>query len=390
LAGAGLVAVLLHPLRSCVSVLCVVAMVTPYVAGTGVARGITRQAETAIAAGAELHVTATRFGRPAPVPLSARSILAAVPGVEAVTPRIVGETTLGRDQIPVVVIGIDPGASSPRLEVVDGDPLSPDGGFEVLLGRQLASRLEMRAGERIPPFYRNPGGEKVARIAGIFHSDVALWNANAMVCSLATAAEIFNQPGHVTGFLVECTTGYREAVKRTLVRMATLDEKSDSSLRPVVQSRDELRALLPQSLGHLHGIFQLHFLLAFAVGIPLLMVTSGVGLSERRREAALLKATGWMTDELMLRGLVESVALTVLGASIASLLAWLWMGPLNAKGVAGIFILGADADPAFRVPFELLPVPVLLSFVVSFLIVATGTLLSIWRAASAAPALVLR
>jgi ABC-type antimicrobial peptide transport system permease subunit len=88
--------------------------------------------------------------------------------------------------------------------------------------------------------------------------------------------------------------------------------------------------------------------------------------------------------------MVESLVLALLGASVAILLAWGWLDLLDAKGIAGIFLPGAQASPAFRVPFRLTPVPALLSFTVSFAIVSTGTLYSTWRAATAAPATALR
>jgi len=62
----------------------------------------------------------------------------------------------------------------------------------------------------------------------------------------------------------------------------------------------------------------------------------------------------------------------------------------DGAGIVGIFLQGAEAAPGFRVPFRLVPVPLLLAFVVSFAVVATGTLYSTWRAATAPPALALR
>src|SRR5262249_44355838 len=147
----------------------------------------------------------------------------------------------------------------------------------------------------------------------------------------------------------------------------------------------DLLALLPQELLHREGIFTLHFVLAFVVGILVLLVTSGVGLSERRREVGILKATGWQTDEVLLRSLTESFALSLAGACVALLLAWGWLRFLNGYGIASLFLDGAGAAPEFPVPFELAPVPILLAFVLSFVIVLTGTLYSTWRAAIALP-----
>jgi ABC-type antimicrobial peptide transport system permease subunit len=136
---------------------------------------------------------------------------------------------------------------------------------------------------------------------------------------------------------------------------------------------------------HREGVFNLHFVLAFVTGILVVLVTSGVGLAERRREVGILKATGWQLDELLLRGLTESFILSLVGASLALLIAVMWLKLGNGFGIAGVFLTGVDWRPSVVVPNRFMPVPALLAFVVSFAVVMTGTLLSTWRAASATP-----
>jgi ABC-type antimicrobial peptide transport system permease subunit len=121
------------------------------------------------------------------------------------------------------------------------------------------------------------------------------------------------------------------------------------------------------------------------VAILLLLVTSGLGLAERRREIGILKATGWQTDEILLRGGVESLALALGAACFSLLLAWIWLRFGNGFAIAGIFLAGVGTVPDFPLPFRLTPVPALLAFVLSFAVILTGTLYSSWRAAIAPP-----
>src|SRR5262249_35747364 len=121
-----------------------------------------------------------------------------------------------------------------------------------------------------------------------------------------------------------------------------------------------------------------------------LLVTSGVGLAERRREVGILKATGWQTDEVMLRGVTESFALGLAAAALALPLAWLWLRPLNGYAIARLFLPRAGAAPDFPVRFPLAPVPALLAFGLSLVIVLSGTLYSTWRAAVVTPAEAMR
>jgi ABC-type lipoprotein release transport system permease subunit len=380
-------------------------VLAPYVAGTGVARGLADAIDTSVRAGADVYVSGLRFGRPAPVPLAMLDAVRDVPGVRDAFPRIVGEVALGSERVPAVVVGVPaermPGATS----LVEGRLFAQGATNELVLGAELSRRLSAGVGARIPPFYRNRAGERVSKVVGVFRSDVPLWEANLVFCSFETASHLFDQEGLATSVLVRCDPGYRDTVVEALRRLTPARPQGPGSeagaaappgteacgpVTPVVTTREDLLALLPRGVSHLEGIFQIHFVLAFAVGIPLLMVAAGLGLLGRRREAALLKATGWMTDEVLLQGMVESLVLSLLGASTAVLVAWAWLDLLGGRGIAGIFLPGAAAAPAFPVPFRLAPVPALLGFVVSFAIVSTGTLYSTWRAATAAPALALR
>jgi ABC-type antimicrobial peptide transport system permease subunit len=125
--------------------------------------------------------------------------------------------------------------------------------------------------------------------------------------------------------------------------------------------------------------------MAFAVAILAIAVTSGLGHTGRRREIGILKATGWQTDEILLRATVESLCIVVSGFSVALLLAFVWLGCFNGYWVAGIFLAGVGIQPGFRVPYQLAPIPALLGLLVAFAVVMTGTLYSTWRAATAAP-----
>src|SRR5262249_6375071 len=160
-------------------------------------------------------------------------------------------------------------------------------------------RLRLRVGDLLPPFYYNPQGERLSKVVGVFKSDVSLWQANLILTSFDTAAAIFNQRGLATDLLVSCRPGYQEQVRSAILRPLTPRRAgAGGQVRPRVTSREDLRALLPSGLLHREGIFNLHFLLAFVVGILVVLATSGVGLSERRREIGILKATGWQTDEI--------------------------------------------------------------------------------------------
>jgi ABC-type lipoprotein release transport system permease subunit len=410
----GLVAVRLHPLRSLVSFIAVVAVLLPYLVGLGLARGLEAEAETSARLGADLYVKGTQFGRPVPLPREAVEAVRKLDGVTAVVPRIVGEVVLGKEQVHAVLVGLPREHFPEWADIVEGNlpsRVSRPGPHQLVLGRALARRLGLKVGSPYPPFYHNDRlGDRNSVVVGIFAADAPLWQANLILTTFDDAAAIFDQPGLATDLLVWCRSGYQGPVSRAITRdlvfappgerepvrppvlallrslLQLLGLRAErGTVRTQVTAREDLLVLLPRGVLHNEGVFTVHFLLAFVVGILVLLVTSGVGLAERRREVGILKATGWQTDEVLLRHLAESFALSLASACTALLLAWAWLRLFNGYGVAALFLPGVGTSPDFAVPFRLAPIPVLLAFVLSFVIVLSGTLYSAWRAATVPP-----
>jgi ABC-type lipoprotein release transport system permease subunit len=384
-ARTGLDAVCLHPLRSTVTVAALIVILLPFLVGVALADGLAAEAEAAARSGADLYVAGSQFGRPVPIPLTAVAKLRQIDGVTAVVPRIVGEVALGKDAEPAVMVGLPPDQFPAWAANING--AAPGGRQELVVGPVLAHRLHLTAGSMIPPFYRNDReGERVSRVVGVLRPDAPRWQSRLVLTSFDTAAAVFDQRGLATDLLVTCRPGYEAAVSRSIQHELVFPSATgDGSVRVRVMTRDVLLARLPRGVRQREGAFALHFVLAFVVGVLVVLITSGVGLTERRREVGILKATGWQTDEVLLRGFAESVALGLVAAALAVLLAWGWLGGLNGYGVAAVFLLDDDMIPGMAVPYRLAPVPVLLGVVLALALVLSGTLYATWRAAIAAP-----
>ncbi len=382
ISATGLAAAFLHPLRSLVTFLALVVVLVPYLVGMALARGLEDEAVASARFGADLYVAGSQFGRPVPLPQSAADRVRRLDGVARVVPRIVGAVTLGKDRVPAVLVGLPAGHIGTWSSCVEGALPRPGSVNELVVGSALARQLGLHVGSVLPPFYHNDKGEHLSRVVGVFRPDAPFWQAHLVLTTLATAEAVFDQRGLATDLLVWCRPGCQDKVRAALTAGRGLPA---GPVRLTVTSAADVLALLSRGPRHHAGIFSLHFLLAFVVGILVLLVTSGLGLAERRREIGILKATGWQTDEILLRGLVESVALALAAACVALLLAWAWLRLFNGYGVAGLFLDGAGAGPDFPVPYRLTPGPALLGFVIAGALVLTGTLYSSWRAATVPP-----
>ena len=408
IARTGSASILLSPLRSTVTVLAVIALLVPYLVGIGLVEGLRQEARIAIGVGTpageellpDLYVAANQFGRRVPIPLILAEPIGKFDGVTRVVPRIVGRITLGKDNVEAVLVGMPreelhrQGSTIQQLtRLVDGElPGSRHGeGPQLVIGSGLARKLNLEVGAVLPPIFRSDGGEKTPRVTGIFQSDISLWQSRMILTTFESAADIFGQQELATDLLVFCRRGQPEAIRlRILQSIPGPSTERATSLQPSVTSRADLESLLPAGLGHREGVFNLLFVVAFAVGILVILVTSGFGLSGRRREIGILKATGWQTDEILVRSLAESVLLGLASAAIAILVALVWLEWLNGFWIAGIFLTGVETQPAFQVPYVLAAQPAALAALVACLLVTTGSAYSTWRAAVTSPAEAMR
>jgi ABC-type lipoprotein release transport system permease subunit len=380
IAWTGVDAARLHPARSLATVAAVLAGLLPYLIGLAISRGVRDAAAESVREGADLYVTGERFGRPVPIPTSTANHLTQIPGVERVVPRIVGRIELGKERVGAVVVGVPPEEWPAGLECVEGRLYTGGPRNELVIGSDLARRLNLTVGSLLPPFYHSREGERVSEVVGLFRSDTAPWASRVIFTSFETAARIFDQPGMATDLLIYCRPGYEAEVGRVIQR-----DGIGESGQPRVMTRGDAAALLKEGPRRREGVFTLLFALAIAVSVLVVLVTSGFGLAGRRRELGILKATGWQTDELLLRSLVESLILAGLAAALAIILSAIWLKAFNGYWVAGIFLAGAEADPGFRVPSRLMPLPALLATLIAIVVVATGSLYATWRAATASP-----
>ncbi len=385
-AKTGLTAILLHPVRSGATCCALLAILVPYLVGMGVAKGIEHDAARSLEAGGDLYVSGSRLGQRIPLPVEMGPRLEVLEGVQTAMPRIVGRLSLGRDKVEVIVVGIPAEDFPAKVTCVEGR-LPRNGALnEFVVGTELARRLNLQVGAMLPPFYRNPRGEHVSRIVGIFASDVSLWQSHLMFGTFDTAAEIFAAEGMATDFVVTCQPGYEVAVSRAIQNMnVEAAPGTGGNVRFRVTSREQLAVLLAGGQLHREGIFNLHFVLVFVIGILVVQVTSGLGLAERRREIGILKATGWQTDEILFRGLIECILLSVGSAALSILVAFVWLRWFNGYLIAGVFISGLARAPSIPVPFQLTPVPAFLAVTLGLVITLTGSLWSSWRAAIVPP-----
>lgn len=382
----GLDSVRIYPARTLATGLTLLVVLVPYFAGKGIAEGVHHDALISLESGGDLYLSSMRFGARVSVATDFIDRVASIPGVEQAIPRIIGRIVLGTDRHEAVVVGL-PVESFPRVVTCVKGRLPEKGAArEFVVGSELAGSLNLNVDSSLPPFYRNRRGEGVSRIVGVFHSDVTIWQSKLMFCTIATAAEIFDESNYVTDVVVWCRPGYQRTVANAARKLAMEAESASEGVdRISVVSRDDLSSTVASWHSHSEGVFSLHYVFMLSAAMLVILVTSGAGLRERRREIGILKATGWQTDEVILRCLLENVMISLLSTCVATLVARIWLQFFNGYLIAGVYLSGVGLRPSFRIPFHLTVTDALTGFLVSTSVILVGALYPTWRSAIVSP-----
>ncbi len=377
-----------YPLRSVVIVVCLMAICGPFITGIAISEGVRAEAAVSVQEGPDLYLTLDQFGRNGPVPLRYLDEFRSSKHITSVAPRIVGRanalTALSESEMTdpelVVILGLEPDRMDLTPYGPKGAPSGRLASGQVVIGSALAGQFSLHPGEELR--VRVADVTMPFRIAAIFPHSASIWSSQLVCMNLDDAGKLFALPGYASDFLIYCRPGPGNI---QAVRQDVLTILGDVPYR--LQSKTgEVASYVDKGFRNQQGVFTVFFLVAFAVGIPALLIASGLGLSERRREIGICKAVGWKTTDVMLLVTFEHVLLSALAACLAFLVSYLWVRVLNGAVVARFFIGEWGSLAAFPVPARFGFAPLAMSLLLCLTITLSGGLFTTWRLAARPPA----
>ena len=267
-----------------------------------------------------------------------------LPQVVDATPRLIasGILSLGDHSRGIQVIGIDPEAEANeifRQGVIAGDFLSGDDREGMLIGKPLAERFGVSAGDRVNLLINTSNGdvdEQLFTIRGIYTTNVFPYDENTVFMPLAKAQAFASAENHASLiFVLLNDQEHAEPVASALT----------SSTYQVLTWRDlnELSVQFEQFAGAYMIIFYLIIL-----GITATVVTNTLVMAvyERTREIGILSAIGMKGRRIMSAFLTEAALLAtggvvgglILGGLITAYVAKVGLVIPAAQGVTGILL----------------------------------------------------
>lgn len=373
-----------HRLRSLTVVLCLIAILSPFLSAIAILEGVKSQSRVSVNEGADIYVTMDLFGRNGVIPLSAVAAIKQLDGVIDAVPRAVGRIFInGRS---AVLLGIPFDKRVSEMTFVQG--ASPRAG-EVVIGAKLAQALKLGIGDEIAIGARAIGiinhtpyiMKKMYRIAGIFTVSADIRTADLVMMDILEAVSVYEMDGFATDIALTVKPGSGAAVSEGLMKL-------NSAFR--IQTKELIKTYVERGLNMKGGVFTSLYLVAFAVAVPTVLVMTGIGLPERKREIGVLKAMGWRTTEVLEMVVYENILFALSGASAALVISFVWVRLLNGFFIARLFISGIGTTAPFPVQAHFLPLTFFGAFVLALTVTLVGSIITTWRSAVAPPGEALR
>ncbi|TKB50634.1 FtsX-like permease family protein [Ferrimonas sediminicola] len=271
--------------------------------------------------------------------------------VSLVLPRLASFALAASEQTSkgVRVLGVPPAQeddySGLAQKVVSGHYLQP-GRAQALLGETLARHLGLAIGDEVALYGQGYHGQTAAglfRIVGLVRFPMPGFDSALVYLPLDQAQQLFSTGRHVSSWLIhprslQALAPLTDRVARLYPEQAVLDWHS---LSPEMAQQIQM-----DRAGGQFMILLLYGVVGFGLFATLMMMTL-----ERRREFAVMMATGMTRGRLMLLVMTESLLLAILGLILGLALAlplilWFSHHPIRLSGEAAQMMLELGWEPA--------------------------------------------
>ena len=270
--------------------------------------------------------------------------IAALAPVTVATPRLFasGIVRVGDDSVGVRVVGIDPAsaANAPYREgLLSGEFLEADDREGVLIGRPLAEKMSLAAGDPIDLLVNTSNGnvdEQLFVVRGIFSTQTPSYDETTVFMPLAKAQAFTQAENHASTIFIML----QDRDQTGAVAAALIGENDQ------IITWEDANELLIQTQQLSDAYMVVIYLIVLAITASVIVNTLVMAVFERTREIGILSAIGMKAGRIMAMFFAESSLLAVGGIGMGLVIGGLLVAYaskigfyIGDMGVTG-FILG--------------------------------------------------
>ena len=234
-----------------------------------------------------------------------------IPQVVEATPRLFasGIVSRGENSAGVQVIGIDP--ASPANQVfreglLEGNFISPEDREGILIGRPLARKFNLKAGDQVSLLVNKSEGdvdEQMFTVRGIYTTNTVGYDESSVFMPLVKAQAFMGAGDHATIIFVmlqdrEQAESVASALQSSNMKAVTWEEMND---------------LIVQFESFADAYMTVLYLIVLGITATVVTNTLVMAVFERTREIGILAAIGMKGRRIMAQFLVEGAMIATLG-----------------------------------------------------------------------------
>ncbi len=258
------------------------------------------------------------------------SQVAGLPQVKVATPRLFASGFLsnGNESAGARIIGIDPAstANDPyRQGLLSGDYLTADDREGLLVGKPMADKLRLKAGDQISLSVNTSNGdvlEQTFTVRGIYTTNTYGFDNSIIFLPLAKAQAITQTENHASTIFV--------LLKDISSTDSVISALKVSNLK--VLSWVDMNSLIVEFETMANSYIGFFYLIILAITASVIINTLIMSVYERTREIGILSAVGMRGSRIMMMFLAESILLAIGGVILGLVVGWLGVFLFNING----------------------------------------------------------
>lgn len=332
-----------RPVRSGLTIVGLSVAVAAVVALVGISDGFSRQFQE-LYDHREIDLVVQRIGTSTELnnglPVSMADKIKKLPHVKEVMGGLMDTWAFPEHDLNAVIINgwvADSSLFKDRTLVQGRFPTANDHN-KIIIGEKLAATLGKKLGDTIHIY------ETDMEVIGIFHHSI-VFEDGSIAMLLSDQQRYMGRPNQVTGFVIR-TDLPKDAPGRR--------EQIESLGKQIESSGEEIAAIPSTAFIESVGVIKLAkavawvtSAIALAIGAIGMLNTMVMSVYERVREIGTLRAMGWRRSRVMAMILSESVLLSIAGALIGSLAAFLLTRFLSHMPITSGLVSGDIASVIF-------------------------------------------
>jgi len=259
---------------------------------------------------------------------------AADPNVIAAVPRITtgGLASNHEGAFPMTIIGIDPQAEAPvsliAQHIAAGRWLNPDDRDVALIGKGLATAMQVQTGDRITVTgsdIHKQNRQRTMTVIGVYDIGLPDNEKNTLYISLPEAQELYGLPGQAT----EVDLNLRKIGQENSVVAALAPRLPGYEVESWDKNYPELEVAVTRK-DAVMNIFSVVIMVIAGIGILNMLL---MAVYERTREIGLLGAIGLKPRQISLLFILEGTMIGAVGVLLGAALGLACNGSLSAVGL---------------------------------------------------------